>query len=64
MRGLRFHQTDLEDHHPTGFTYNPDLAPDYPGYEWLPEPDENGRVIYRPHRIEKFLKTLNHDQET
>ncbi|MBT7929843.1 hypothetical protein HN682_08020 [Candidatus Peregrinibacteria bacterium] len=39
-------------HHPTGFTYDLSLVPDYPGYEWLPQPDENGRTIYKPHLME------------
>jgi hypothetical protein len=39
--------------HPTGFTYDLSVVQDYPGYEWLPEPDENGRTIYKPHKMEK-----------
>jgi len=41
------------DHQPTGFTYDLSLVPDYPGYEWLPESDESGRTIYKPHLIEQ-----------
>jgi len=42
----------MDDHHPTGYTYSLDVVPDYPGYEWRPEPDGE-RTIYKPHPMEK-----------
>ena len=56
--------------HPTGYTYDLSLVPEYAGYEWLPEPDENGRTIYKPHKMETKapeameMRRLNHQVDT
>jgi len=44
----------MEDQHWTGFTYDLSLVEKDPNYEWLPEPDESGRTIYKPHKIIKI----------
>ena len=38
--------------HPTGFTYSLDVVPEFEGYEWKPELDENGRTIFKPQPME------------
>jgi len=59
-----------ESNHPTGFTYDLSLVPEYEGYEWLPEPDESGRTIYKPQPMETKspeameMRQLNHQVDT